>query len=841
MGQCTNVDDLLYDYIKYNGDTNLDECRIHCDPLPNSDVVGFDFILEANACHCLVNYGVLSGFGESGCPEGGECVSVPNSGSGMVTGTKVVEGGPSILCYENPTFSGTMVPTNTPTTSPTDSPTNSPSKEGDTSPPTVAPPPVPTRSAEAKVPADLEFTTGRRLLLAEDCNSEGFQSSLQTQLRNVLLLELSLDQQLFQTKVENANAAGTCKYNVEIGVREAVQCTPELCDEPSEGSTRGRALMGITVDQLAQQTADNLIQVIKDILDATSQDTGPNSLLGRMSTKDNIDTTGLKLTPFYPRPPTSDVVVGEAITVVVKTDDHPRDIRWTLHDICPEGRIIATSPIYVTPDTYEQMIPNRKSRYMFAIIDTSGDGICCNTGPKGYFEVSVDNKLQFRGGEDGPFTSIVEYFGECQASTTSKPTNMLIVSPTNNPTNAPTGVPTGKPTGTPTNAPTNLPTTQDVQIKITINFDRHPEDTSWKLYRDCDPPGRELLDQGDSYDGRAFETVTVYDKIVKDGDFEFMISDSYGDGLCCGNCPDGDCGFVIEYGSDRIETKFSGASATEKFGDKAKCLPPGPTSKPISSPPTSDPTQKPTNSFSPIASFDGTLQAPRCFGVGPTCTTIGSPNVGSFTNGLLSWKGAADSPVKEANYPNTLNKSCQDGVNGLATDSESVETITVNAFGGGNISKGKKVTITATVNARFLGDRVDFYLTGNPGPGAIWEPVSLSQPTGLGLNQEVTVTATLKDTSLQAVRVIIRFAQASPIAASCPTAVAGAGGFTDTDDLVFEVDTASSGGILGLAPLPVDSTELISPYVPTEEDCAEVPPDRCAVTTETCPNAPACI
>merc|ERR1711862_319611 len=84
----------------------------------------------------------------------------------------------------------------------------------------------------------------------------------------------------------------------------------------------------------------------------------------------------------------------------------------------------------------------------------------------------------------------------------------------------------------------------------------------------------------------------------------------------------------------------------------------------------------------------------------------------------------------------------------------------------------------------------------------------------------------------------IRFAQASPIAASCPTAggAGGAGGFTDTDDLVFEVDMTSSGGILGLAPLPVDSTELISPYVPTEEDCAEVPPDRCAVNR----NVPKC-
>ena len=103
----------------------------------------------------------------------------------------------------------------------------------------------------------------------------------------------------------------------------------------------------------------------------------------------------------------------------------PENIRWSLYDVCPGGRIIKASPPFDTPGEYTEDIINRKSRYMYVIIDTAGDGICCNHGPHGFFQVSVDNVVQFRGGDDGPFTTKTEYFGECSSPTTLKPTNAV--------------------------------------------------------------------------------------------------------------------------------------------------------------------------------------------------------------------------------------------------------------------------------------------------------------------------------------------------------------------------------------------------------------------------------
>ena len=76
------------------------------------------------------------------------------------------------------------------------------------------------------------------------------------------------------------------------------------------------------------------------------------------------------------------------------------------------------------------------------------------------------------------------------------------------------------------------------------------------------------------------------------------------------------------------------------------------------------------------------------------------------------------------------------------------------------------------------------------------------------------------------------------VARSCPTEGAS-GTFSDTDDLIFPVDITSSGGSLSLsggtldlAPLPVNN-----PIAMVKVDCTKVPPNRCAVSSETCPDA----
>ena len=47
------------------------------------------------------------------------------------------------------------------------------------------------------------------------------------------------------------------------------------------------------------------------------------------------------------------------------------------------------------------IIPNRNSRYLFNILDTGGDGICCNTGTQCSYKIFVDSYFQAGEGKFG--------------------------------------------------------------------------------------------------------------------------------------------------------------------------------------------------------------------------------------------------------------------------------------------------------------------------------------------------------------------------------------------------------------------------------------------------------
>jgi len=199
--------------------------------------------------------------------------------------------------------------------------------------------------------------------------------------------------------------------------------------------------------------------------------------------------------------------------------------------------------------------------------------------------VSVDNVVQFKFGDSGPFVSENEYFGDCYGRTTSKPTeNMPTSQPTHVPTGQPTHVPTGQPTHVPTGQPTHVPTgtptfdpttsptdapttlpptssptssptpTDKVLTEIVIQFDKFPEDITWKLFRDCNNV-KELLGEDGPYNnpGDVDKLVTVFNEMLEEGLFLFEIFDSYGDGLCC---EQGIGYFEIVYGSTIIKNEF---------------------------------------------------------------------------------------------------------------------------------------------------------------------------------------------------------------------------------------------------------------------------------------------
>jgi len=148
--------------------------------------------------------------------------------------------------------------------------------------------------------------------------------------------------------------------------------------------------------------------------------------------------------------------------------------------------------------------------------------------------------------------------------------------------------------------------------------------------------------------------------------------------------------------------------------------------------------------------------------------------------------------------------------------------------------RGNQVRITAKVWAFGPNDRVEFWLTEDPTANPIiWEEVAQVPAEQFSIYYDISIDATLKSSSLQAVRVIMVDGSndGNNVRRSCPTEGAS-GTFSDTDDLIFPVDTTSSGGILSLAPLPVDN-----PIPMIQIDCTAVPPERCAFSSKTCPDA----
>jgi len=172
-----------------------------------------------------------------------------------------------------------------------------------------------------------------------------------------------------------------------------------------------------------------------------------------------------------------------------------------------------------------------------------------------------------------------------------------------------------------------------------------------------------------------------------------------------------------------------------------------------------------------MAVFDTTLKAPKCATVGSSCDTGASLLLGRDT-----MSGGA-----EPNQPNNINGSCADGTSGTFHSDESNDRIVVASTGGGSMTQGQTVKVTATVWAWNTGssDALDLYYAANANSPA-WVFIGTIVPSAGGA-QALSATYTLPTGStLQAVRANFRY-QGS--ASSCST-----GAYDDHDDLIFAVN-----------------------------------------------------
>jgi len=170
------------------------------------------------------------------------------------------------------------------------------------------------------------------------------------------------------------------------------------------------------------------------------------------------------------------------------------------------------------------------------------------------------------------------------------------------------------------------------------------------------------------------------------------------------------------------------------------------------------------------ATYNSTYKAPACTTVGSSCDS--GP---TLLLGKDNMSGGA-----EPNQPNTINSSCADGTSGTFHSDESNDRLMVASTGGGSMTHGTTVTVTATVWAWNTGsaDALDLYYAANAS-SPTWVLIGTIVPPAGGA-QALSATYTLPTGSLQAVRANFRY-QGS--ASSCST-----GSYDDHDDLVFAVN-----------------------------------------------------
>ena len=196
------------------------------------------------------------------------------------------------------------------------------------------------------------------------------------------------------------------------------------------------------------------------------------------------------------------------------------------------------------------------------------------------------------------------------------------------------------------------------------------------------------------------------------------------------------------------------------------------------------------------AAYDTTLKVPVCSALVAWCDSVG----------LLSGRGPLG---PEANAPNTLFATCQDGRSGRWQTDESIEAVRVAAVDGGLFEEGSvvKVDVTAFI-VSYVSNFVDLYYADDA-LAPVWRHIATLTPPAGGL-QTLSSGYTLPAGQVQAIRARLRY---RTIETPC-----GSSNYDDHDDLVFAVGTPytpASGNSISLTPTPLTTTALTTTTVTT--------------------------
>ena len=193
--------------------------------------------------------------------------------------------------------------------------------------------------------------------------------------------------------------------------------------------------------------------------------------------------------------------------------------------------------------------------------------------------------------DDGTCTFVDVCPSESPSSVPSSVPSMTMA-PSSAPSLVPSSAPTTStaPSSTPTNNPTATPCSDGKKrLEVDVLTDNYPYETSWNLIDTCD--GTVIFQEG-PYSAQA--TLHTKSECVDPGKFLFTMTDSWGDGICCGF---GLGSYEIKWDNDLVMAGGEfGSEIVHEFGS---CSSQPPTPAPPPPPPPPPVTASPT--ISPVA------------------------------------------------------------------------------------------------------------------------------------------------------------------------------------------------------------------------------------------------
>lgn len=269
--------------------------------------------------------------------------------------------------------------------------------------------------------------------------------------------------------------------------------------------------------------------------------------------------------------------------ITIETDYYPDETTWTLTDVCTGNLVASEGPYYDanTKYTTEECL-SPESEYWFIIEDEYRDGICCGYGDGSYTLSFGGNEV----GTGGEFYSSDEVtFGSCSAISDITPTGeQRCINGVPNKYEEYVGgtwIVRDLAAGTKccsfdaqnvvSNKILMVSEAETCPLKpldITIFTYLYPDETTWRVTNVCTG---ELIVTGGPYSFYDDKLTTFTTQVLLDDDskYEFVIEDTFGDGMCCFY---GAGSYTLSYGGEEIKTGGTFAySDSVSFGGLPYC------------------------------------------------------------------------------------------------------------------------------------------------------------------------------------------------------------------------------------------------------------------------------